>query len=79
MATSIITQLRLDPLLQGDYSAYRAACTRKIAKLQKRLGRTSSKSKKYTQKPLLTSQDVANDSRYVLCHPYNIHLYSIES
>ena len=59
--TRFIVERRNDALVVGDYGTYRKALSRRILTLRRRLGRTTAKGRKYTQKAPITSDDVASD------------------
>ncbi|KAK6507556.1 hypothetical protein TWF481_005986 [Arthrobotrys musiformis] len=64
--TAAVLKLRSDPLLLGDYNAYRAVCSRRIAKLRRNIyGKSASRSRKYVAKPAVTSQNIAENAKYV--------------
>ncbi|KAL4881257.1 hypothetical protein BJY04DRAFT_189459 [Aspergillus karnatakaensis] len=65
--TEYIFALREEVLVAGDYNAYRAHTTRKLHNLQKKLGRTTPKGRKYTAKPAISAEDVGQNV-------VNIHL-----
>lgn len=50
-------------LLVADYNAYRKQLSRQLLALRKRLGRSTSKGQKYSNKSTVTAQDVAQDPR----------------
>ncbi|KAK6537520.1 hypothetical protein TWF694_011703 [Orbilia ellipsospora] len=63
--TSTVLKLRSDPLLLGDYNAYRALCSRRISKLRRNLyGKNTSRSRKYVVKAAITPQNIAENVKY---------------
>ena len=58
--TAFIHNARQEALLLGDYNAYRAQCSRRLATVRKQLGRVS-KSKKYSAPEPLTPEDLKKD------------------
>jgi signal recognition particle subunit SRP68 len=63
--TSFVVKRRNDALLVGDYGSYRQQLSRQLLTLRRRLGRTSSKGKKYTPKAPITAQDVCSNPESV--------------
>ncbi|KAK6343414.1 hypothetical protein TWF730_011003 [Orbilia blumenaviensis] len=64
--TSTVLKLRSDPLLLGDYNAYRAFCSRRISKLRRNIyGKSASRSRKYVAKAAVTPQNIAENVKYV--------------
>ncbi|KAK2853330.1 hypothetical protein FQN49_005179 [Arthroderma sp. PD_2] len=63
--TGLIVTHRADALSMGDYNKYRALLTRRVHTLNKRLGRTTPKGKKYSKKAAITPSDIANDIGFV--------------
>ncbi|KAF8419654.1 hypothetical protein EV426DRAFT_538347 [Tirmania nivea] len=61
---SFISSLRQQALLLGDYNAYRQMCSRRLAKLRKKLGRVNDPRKKDQKPAPVTAEDVAKDSIY---------------
>lgn len=59
--TAFFHNQRLEGLLVGDYNAYRTMCSRRLATLRKRLGRSNPK--RYAAQPALTPGEVARDPR----------------
>ena len=57
--TAFVHAQRQEGLLLGDYSAYRSMCSRRLATLRKRLGRSNAK--RYAQQPALTPENIAKD------------------
>ncbi|KAK6525745.1 hypothetical protein TWF281_010791 [Arthrobotrys megalospora] len=63
--TTTVLKLRSDPLLLGDYNAYRALCSRRISKLRRNIyGKSASRSRKYVAKSTITPQDIAENAKY---------------
>ncbi|KAF3937449.1 hypothetical protein ABW19_dt0209142 [Dactylella cylindrospora] len=63
--TSTVLKLRSDPLLLGDYNAYRALCSRRISKLRRNLyGKSTTRSRKYVAKAPVTAQNIAENPKY---------------
>ncbi|KAK6346774.1 hypothetical protein TWF696_006883 [Orbilia brochopaga] len=63
--TSTVLKLRSDPLLLGDYNAYRALCSRRISKLRRNLyGKSTSRSRKYVAKSAVTAANIAENPKY---------------
>ncbi|KAF3903121.1 hypothetical protein ABW21_db0205155 [Orbilia brochopaga] len=63
--TSTVLKLRSDPLLLGDYNAYRALCSRRISKLRRNLyGKSTSRSRKYVAKSAVTAENIAESPKY---------------
>ncbi|KAF3904943.1 hypothetical protein ABW20_dc0109879 [Dactylellina cionopaga] len=63
--TSTVLKLRSDPLLLGDYNAYRGLCSRRISKLRRNLyGKSNSRSRKYVVKAAVTPQNIAENTKY---------------
>ncbi|EPS36590.1 hypothetical protein H072_9907 [Dactylellina haptotyla CBS 200.50] len=63
--TSTVLKLRSDPLLLGDYNAYRALCSRRISKLRRSLyGKSTSRSRKYVVKAAVTPENLAENPKY---------------
>lgn len=60
---NFVSSLRQQALLLGDYNAYRRMCTRRLAKLRKRLGRVTDPKKKEHKPAPVTAQDIAKDPR----------------
>ncbi|KAF3134382.1 hypothetical protein TWF703_006364 [Orbilia oligospora] len=64
--TTTVLKLRSDPLLLGDYNAYRALCSRRISKLRRNVyGKSASRSRKYVEKAAITPQNIAENAKYV--------------
>ncbi|KAM5438566.1 signal recognition particle subunit srp68 [Microsporum ferrugineum] len=63
--TGFIVTHRAEALSMGDYNKYRAMLTRRLHTLNKRLGRTTPKGKKYSAKSVITSSDIASDQSFV--------------
>ncbi|EFR00079.1 hypothetical protein MGYG_03086 [Nannizzia gypsea CBS 118893] len=63
--TGFIVTHRAEALSMGDYNKYRAMLTRRLHTLNKRLGRTTPKHKKFSGKAVITSSDIAKDHSYV--------------
>lgn len=63
---SFISSLRQQALLLGDYNAYRKMCSRRLAKLRKKLGRVNDPRKKDQKPAPVTAEDVAKDSACVV-------------
>ncbi|KAI9846580.1 MAG: hypothetical protein M1837_003821 [Sclerophora amabilis] len=63
--TAFTSSYRENALLIGDYNYYRAQLSRRLLTLRKKLGRTSAKGKKYSGRPPVTAQDVAQDHEFV--------------
>lgn len=59
--TDFIFAHREETLLTGNYNAYHAYTSRKLHKLQKRLGQTTPKGRKYTAKPAISAEDVSKN------------------
>lgn len=72
--TSFIVSHREDALLAGDYNSYRAQLTRRLHTIRKKLGQTTPRGKKYSAKPTITAEKVANDTKYVFHMPFNLSL-----
>ncbi|KAK6336778.1 hypothetical protein TWF718_009567 [Orbilia javanica] len=63
--TNTVLKLRSDPLLLGDYNAYRALCSRRISKLRRNVyGKSASRSRKYVAKASITPQNIAENVKY---------------
>ncbi|EGC49657.1 signal recognition particle 68 [Histoplasma capsulatum var. duboisii H88] len=62
--TSFIVSHREDALLAGDYNSYRAQLTRRLHTIRKKLGQTTPRGKKYSAKPTITAEKVANDTNF---------------
>ncbi|EZF33373.1 hypothetical protein H101_03041, partial [Trichophyton interdigitale H6] len=62
--TGFIVTHRAEALSMGDYNKYRAMLTRRLHTLNKRLGRTTPKNKKFSGKAAITSSDIAKDHGY---------------
>lgn len=66
---NFISSLRQQALLLGDYNAYRRMCSRRLAKLRKKLGRVHDPKKKDQKPAPVTVEDIARDPAYVMsCH-----------
>lgn len=52
---------REDALLVGDYSTYRASLSRRLHAAQKKLGRATKKNAKFTEKSVVTAEDIGSD------------------
>lgn len=63
--TKSIVKGREDALLLGDYNTYRVALSRRLHTAQKKLGRTSKKNSKFTEKSAVTAEDIGKDREYV--------------
>ncbi|KMQ43043.1 signal recognition particle [Trichophyton rubrum] len=63
--TGFVLTHRAEALSMGDYNKYRAMLTRRLHTLNKRLGRTTPKNKKFSSKAAITSSDIAKDQGYV--------------
>lgn len=63
--TSFIHQQRQEGLLLGDYDKYRQHCSRRLATLRKRLGRSNG-TKKYSAPAPVTAEDLERDPRYAV-------------
>ncbi|KAF3482974.1 uncharacterized protein GIQ15_02298 [Arthroderma uncinatum] len=63
--TGFIVAHRAEALSMGDYNKYRALLTRRLHTLNKRLGRTTPKGKKYSTKAAITPGDIAKDHGFV--------------
>ncbi|PYH79927.1 hypothetical protein BO82DRAFT_355923 [Aspergillus uvarum CBS 121591] len=63
--TDFIFAHREETLLTGNYNAYHAYTSRKLHKLQKRLGQTTPKGRKYAAKPAISAEDVSKNVEYV--------------
>ncbi|RPB19445.1 hypothetical protein L211DRAFT_636735 [Terfezia boudieri ATCC MYA-4762] len=61
---SFISSLRQQALLLGDYNAYRQMCSRRLAKLRKKLGRVNDLRKKDQKPAPVTAEDVMKDPLY---------------
>lgn len=59
--TAFIHNARQEALLLGDYNAYRAQCSRRLATIRKQLGRSSKR--KYTPPVPLTPEDLSKDPK----------------
>ncbi|RPA95997.1 hypothetical protein L873DRAFT_1812095 [Choiromyces venosus 120613-1] len=68
-----VSALRQEAQVLGDYHAVRTMCSRRLATLRKRLGRQTSKSKKYAPQPPLTAEEIAQEPKFV-----HLYLYSSE-
>lgn len=51
-------------LLIADYNAYRKQLSRQLLALRKRLGRSTNKGQKYSNKSTVTAEDVAQNPQY---------------
>jgi signal recognition particle subunit SRP68 len=51
-------------LLIADYNAYRKQLSRQLLALRKRLGRSTNKGQKYSNKSTVTADDVAQNPQY---------------
>lgn len=51
-------------LLIADYNAYRKQLSRQLLALRKRLGRSTNKGHKYSNKSAVTAEDVAQNPQY---------------
>lgn len=73
-----VSTLRQQALLLGDYNAYRQMCSRRLAKLRKRLGRVNDPRKKDQRPAPVRAEDIAKDPTCVFtptyplfdCHAY---------
>ncbi|KAF8476891.1 hypothetical protein BDZ91DRAFT_672115 [Kalaharituber pfeilii] len=70
---NFISSLRQQALLLSDYNAYRQMCSRRLAKLRKRLGRVSDPTRKDSRPAPVTAEDLAKDPTYA-----HLLLYSSE-
>ncbi|CUS13715.1 unnamed protein product [Tuber aestivum] len=68
-----VSALRQEAQVLGDYHAVRKMCSRRLATLRKRLGRQTSKSKKYAPQPPLAAEEIAQEPKFV-----HLYLYSSE-
>ncbi|PWW80022.1 hypothetical protein C7212DRAFT_162928 [Tuber magnatum] len=68
-----VSALRQEAQVLGDYHAVRKMCSRRLATLRKRLGRQTSKSKKYAPQPPSTAEEIAQEPKFV-----HLYLYSSE-
>jgi len=59
--TAFIHSQRQEARLIGDSNAYRSMCSRRLATLRKRLGRSNPK--RYTTQAPLTPEDLAKEPR----------------
>jgi signal recognition particle subunit SRP68 len=63
--TRFIVSGRDQALLYGDYSTYRIQLSRRLLSIRKKLGRTTKKGAKYTNKAPVTAQDIGNNNGLV--------------
>ncbi|KAI4719693.1 hypothetical protein E4T48_04170 [Aureobasidium sp. EXF-10727] len=61
-------------LLIADYNAYRKQLSRQLLALRKRLGRSTNKGQKYSNKSTVTAEDVAQNPQYYQLPPHTMHL-----
>jgi signal recognition particle subunit SRP68 len=59
--TKYVVSRRNDALLAGDYGTYRKQLSRRLLVVRRRLGRTSPKNRKYTEKAPITAEDVSSN------------------
>lgn len=59
--TSFVHGNRDRAFLVGDYNSYHAQLTRQLLAIRKRLGRTTPKNAKYTEKEPVTADDIAKN------------------
>lgn len=59
--TKTVTTERDRALIGGDYATYHAQATRRIQSLRRRLGASTPRGRKFTQKPAVTSDDVSKN------------------
>ncbi len=64
--TRFVVSGRDHALLYGDYSTYRLQLSRRLLSVRKKLGRTTKKGAKYTNKVPVTAQDVGNNNLLVI-------------
>jgi len=57
--TTFVHGNRNRAFLIGDYNSYHTQLTRQLLSLRKKLGRTTPKNAKYTEKAPVTAQDIA--------------------
>lgn len=62
--TKFVIEGREKALLFGDYSTYRSQLSSRILKIRKRLGRTTRKGAKYSNKAPITAQDIGSNYEY---------------
>lgn len=63
--TKFVVFGRDQALLYGDYSTYRAQLSHRLLSIRKRLGRATKKNAKYSKRPPVTAEDIANNVEYV--------------
>lgn len=59
--TNFIVSHRNEALLVGDYGSYRTQLSRRLLTLRRRLGRTTTKGKKFVAKSAVTAEEVAKN------------------
>lgn len=60
--TKFVVSGRDQALLYGDYGTYRAQLSRRLHSVRKRLGRTTKKGAKHTNKAAITAEDIASNN-----------------
>jgi len=60
--TRFVVSGRDQALLYGDYSTYRTLLSRRLLSIRKKLGRTTKKGAKYTNKAPVTAQDIGSNN-----------------
>jgi len=67
--TNFVYSRREAALQIGDYGTYRAQLSRQLASTRKRLGRSTPKNAKYTQKVPITAEDIGGNPEYAVLQP----------
>ena len=69
---------RRDAALQiGDYGTYRTQLSRQLASARKRLGRSTPKNAKYTQRAPVTAEDIGGNPEYVTLRPLQFQVLTV--
>lgn len=66
--TNFVLSGRDQALLYGDYSTYRAALSRRLASLRRKVGLATKKGAKYAIKGPVTAQEIASNHEYAGFH-----------
>lgn len=59
--TNFVVSQREKALLVGDYATYRKQLSRRLQVVRKKLHFTSTRGKKYTARPAITAEDIAEN------------------
>ena len=60
--TKFVVSGRDQALLYGDYNTYRSQLSRRLLSIRKKLGHTTKKGAKYTNKAPVTAEDIASNN-----------------